>query len=64
VLFVPVLAINAVYDRGDGTGQTARSYVVGIDRGEGAKLSPFRLDSAPRMYDTVSQLPYTVAVSS
>ena len=61
-LFVPVLAINLLYGWEGGTGQTATSYVVGIDRGEGAKLAPFRLDSAPRMHEGVSTLPYTVSL--
>ncbi|QBM77784.1 hypothetical protein E2E30_11915 [Sphingomonas sp. AAP5] len=61
-LFVPVLTINAHYAwaRG-GSGQTARSYVIGIDRGAGGKLAPFRIDSAARMYDTVSAIEYTVS---
>jgi len=61
-LFVPVLTINLLYGWEGGTGQTATSYVVGIDRGEGAKLAPFRLDSAPRMHGGVSTLPYTVSL--
>jgi hypothetical protein len=61
-LFVPVLAVNLLYGWDGGEGQTATSYVVGIDRGEGAKMAPFRLDGAPRMYEGVSQLPYTVSV--
>ena len=62
-LFVPVLAVNVTYDwDADGerfSGQTARSYVVGIDRGGDAKLQPFRLDATARMYDTVGALAYT-----
>ncbi|WP_457348951.1 hypothetical protein [Sphingomonas sp. UYP23] len=58
-LFVPVLTINAHYEWAGGSGQTARSYVIGIDRGAGGKLAPFRIDSAARMYDTVSAIEYT-----
>ena len=62
-LFVPVLAVNITYDWAGsdtvGSGQTARSYVIGIDRGGDAKLQPFRLDAAARMYDTVGALAYT-----
>jgi hypothetical protein len=61
-LFVPVVAINALYQWEGGAGQAARSFVIGIDRGAGAKLAPFRLDAAARMHDAVSQLPYTVSV--
>ena len=63
-LFVPVLAINLRYEWEGGSGQTATSYVIGINRGEGAKLAPFRLDGASRMRDDVSQIPYTVSVRS
>lgn len=62
VLFVPVLAINLLYGWDGGEGQTATSYVVGIDRGEGAKLAPFRIDTTPRMQQGVTSLPYTVSV--
>jgi hypothetical protein len=60
-LFVPVLAINLLYEWEGGSGQTATSYVIGIDRGEGAKLAPFRLDGTSRMRDDISQIPYTVS---
>ncbi|GAA0313554.1 hypothetical protein GCM10009087_24820 [Sphingomonas oligophenolica] len=60
-LFVPVLAINLLYEWEGGSGQTATSYVIGIDRGEGAKLAPFRLDGASRMRDDISRIPYTVS---
>jgi len=60
-LFIPVLAINLLYEWDGGSGQTATSYVIGIDRGEGAKLAPFRLDGASRMRDDVSRIPYTVS---
>ena len=60
-LFVPVLAVNLLYEWEGGSGQTASSYVIGIDRGEGAKLAPFRLDSASRMRDDISQIRYTVS---
>ena len=67
-LFVPVLAVNITYAwAGDGTGgsgQTARSYVIGIDRGGDYKLQPFRVDTGARMYDTVGALAYTAVVVS
>ena len=61
-LFVPVLAVNLLYGWEGGSGQTATSYVIGIDRGEGAKLAPFRVDGTSRMRDDISQIPYTVSV--
>ena len=63
-LFVPVLAINLRYEWEGGTGQTANSFVIGINRGEGAKMAPFRVDGPPRMHGDVSQIPYTVSVRS
>ncbi|PTS78066.1 hypothetical protein DBR17_12875 [Sphingomonas sp. HMWF008] len=66
-LFVPVLTVNVTYDWDaagtPGRGQTARSYVIGIDRGGDSKLQPFRLDAVARMYDTVGALAYTTAVT-
>ncbi|WP_332714640.1 hypothetical protein [Sphingomonas sp. ZT3P38] len=62
VLFVPVLAINLLYERDGEAGQTAASFVIGIDRGEGAKMAPFRLDAGPRMQADVTTLPYTITV--
>jgi len=64
VLFVPVLAVNVTYDWAGGSGQTARSYVIGIDRGGDAKLQPFRLDATARMYDTIGALVYTAVAMS
>ena len=60
-LFVPVMTVNLTYDWAGGTGQTARSFVIGVDRGVGGKMGAFRLD-APRMFDQVTALAYTVAV--
>lgn len=60
-LFVPVMTVNLTYDWAGGSGQTARSFVIGIDRGADARLGAFRLDSS-RMYDQVGALEYTIAV--
>ena len=61
-LFIPMLAINLRYEWEGGTGQTASSFVIGIERGEGAKMAPFRVDGPPRMHGNVSELAYTVSV--
>lgn len=61
-LFVPVVAINLLYEWDGGTGQTAASWVVGIDRGEDVRMAPFRLDGPPRMHSDVRGLSYTIAV--
>jgi hypothetical protein len=61
-LFVPVLTINLLYDWQGAAGQVATSHVIGIDRGEGAKMAPFRLDSGARMHEGVTSLPYTISV--
>lgn len=56
--FVPVLAMKADYRWGDNVGVpgiATAAYVIGIDRGEGAKMAPFRLDTGPRMYSQVAQ---------
>lgn len=60
-LFVPVMTVNLHYGWDGGVGQSAASFVVGVDRGADAKLGPFRLDGAPRMHDHVRLLPFTVS---
>eukprot|EP01035_Chromulina_nebulosa_P009401 gene9401-biopygen7894 len=50
VMFLPVMTVNLTYDWAGGSGQTARSFVIGIDRGADARLGAFRLDTS-RMYD-------------
>jgi hypothetical protein len=60
-LFVPVMTVNLTYDWDGGSGQTARSFVIGVDRGADARLGAFRLDTS-RMFDQVGALEYTVAV--
>ena len=48
-LFVPLLAINAVYRWSAGEGQTSASYLIGRD-GKGEKMAPLRLDQGPRLF--------------
>jgi hypothetical protein len=61
VMFLPVMTVNLTYDWAGGSGQTARSFVIGIDRGADTRLGAFRLDTS-RMYDQVGALEYTIAV--
>jgi hypothetical protein len=60
-LFLPVITVNLVYDWTGGSGQTARSFVIGIERGTGGKMGAFRLDEV-RMYGEVGALEYTISV--
>lgn len=60
-LFVPVMTVALDYGWDGGSGRSAASFVVGLDRGADAKLGPFRLDGAPRMHDRVRHLPFTVS---
>ena len=63
LLFIPVLAVNVLYDWGQGrTGQTSKSYVVGRELGEQSqKMGAFRLDLGPRVYRTVGQRQHSLA---
>jgi hypothetical protein len=61
-LFVPVITVNLTYDWAGGSGQTARSFVIGIERNAGARMGAFRLDDV-RMYAEVGALEYTIAVN-
>lgn len=60
MLFIPVVAVNALYDCGDGrTGQSSRSYVVGRELQEQSeKMGAFRVDQGPRIWRTVGQRPH------
>ncbi len=65
--FVPVMSVNALYhwepgEAHGGNGQTATAFVIGIDRGEDAKMGPFRADTGPRMFDGVSQRPHSLTI--
>ena len=55
--FVPVLAMKAEYRWGENVGApgvATAAHMIGIDRGEGAKMAPFRLDTGPHMHPGVS----------
>ncbi|HEV7660997.1 MAG TPA: hypothetical protein VGO55_14250 [Allosphingosinicella sp.] len=62
-LFVPVIAVNVLYDWGDGrTGQTSKSYVVGRELEQpSAKMGAFRVDQGPRIWRTVGQRQHKLA---
>lgn len=55
VLAVPLVAVDARYNHGDGhapiDGQSARAFVIGREPNkEGTKLAPFRLDQGPTSF--------------
>lgn len=53
-MFVPVVALNVLYDAGGGTpGQTTAAFAVGVERADGAKLGPLWLDEPARMHDAI-----------
>ena len=63
-VFVPVMAINLLYSWGiAGRGQKASAHVIGIERAGEAKMAPFRLDTGPRMHDSVGQRVHHLAVT-
>ena len=60
-LFIPMIAVNALYDWGEGqTGQTSKSYVVGRELEQNDKMGAFRVDLGPRIWKTVGQRPHTL----
>jgi len=53
-MFVPVIALNLLYDAGGGMpGQTTAAFAVGVERPDGGKLGPLWLDEPARMYDAI-----------
>jgi len=62
-LFIPVVAVNVLYDWGEGqTGQTSKSYVVGRELEEPSdKMGAFRVDLGPRIWRTVGQRQHKLA---
>ena len=60
LLYIPVVAVNALYDWGEGrTGQTSKSYVVGRELQEQTdKMGAFRVDQGPRIWRTIGQRPH------
>lgn len=62
-LFIPVIAVNVLYDWGDGrTGQTSKSYVVGRELEQPSdKMGAFRVDLGPRIWRTVGQRQHKLA---
>ncbi len=67
MLFIPVVAVNALYDYGENrTGHSAKSYVVGRELQESAdkpaeKMGAFRVDQGPRIWRTIGQRPHSLA---
>ena len=63
LLFIPVIAVNALYDWGDGrTGQTSKSYVVGRELEQPSeKMGAFRVDQGPRIWRTIGQRQHKLA---
>ena len=62
-LFIPVIAVNALYDWGEGrTGQTSKSYVVGRELEQPSeKMGAFRVDQGPRIWRTIGQRQHKLA---
>ena len=60
LLFIPVVAVNALYDWGeDRTGQTGKSYLIGREaQTPSEKMGAFRVDQGPRVWRTVGQRPH------
>ncbi len=60
-VFVPLVAFNAIYRQGSGTGQTSTAYLVGRDT-KGEKLGPLRADTGPRAFARLDARPLPINV--
>lgn len=64
-MFVPIVAVNVLYDRGDGgTGQTAAAFAIGIERTGSERLAPFWLDQPNAMHEALGQRPHALSLRS
>ncbi len=61
-MFVPVVAVNVLYDAGGMQGQTAQAFAVGVERVDSAKLAPLWLDQPARMFDAIGSRAYAAGV--
>ena len=63
MLFIPVVAVNILYEWGEGrSGQTAKSYVIGRElETPSEKMGAFRVDQGPRVWRTVGQRQHKLA---
>ena len=62
MLFIPVMAINILYEWDDGRiGQSSKSYVVGRElEAASEKMGAFRVDQGPRIWRTIGQRPHKI----
>jgi hypothetical protein len=60
-LFIPIVAVTAIYEWEGGSGQTSKSYMVGVEASQAGKMGPFRLDQGPRVYRSVGQREHRLA---
>lgn len=63
-LFIPIVAVTAIYEWDGGSGQTSKSYMVGVEASQAGKMGPFRLDQGPRVYRSVGQREHRMAFTS
>ncbi|WP_106638936.1 hypothetical protein [Allosphingosinicella vermicomposti] len=63
-LFIPIVAVTAIYEWDEGSGQTSKSYMVGVEAQQTGKMGPFRLDQGPRVYRSVGQREHRMALNS
>ncbi|WP_198353276.1 hypothetical protein [Sphingomonas sp. MA1305] len=61
-MFVPVVAINILYQANGGSGQAARAFAIGVGRDGGSKLMPFWLDQPSGMFDGLEARSYGPAI--
>ncbi|MDQ3144932.1 MAG: hypothetical protein M3Q57_08655 [Pseudomonadota bacterium] len=61
-LFVPLVAINALYRWNGGDEQDSASFLVGRGSDEGGKMAPFRIDQGARDWTGLSARPHSAGL--
>ncbi|MEO6433427.1 MAG: hypothetical protein ABIO29_05575 [Sphingomicrobium sp.] len=59
MVYVPILAVNVIYNWPTGEGQTGAAFIVGRET-QGARLAPFRLDRGDGIYEPLATRPLEI----
>ncbi len=62
LLFVPLVAFNALYRWSGGDEQDSASFLVGRGQDDGGKMAPFRLDQGAKSWTGLGARPHSMGL--